>query len=352
MERNPETGQLEPVAAGDLVAVDPRTGAERVLVEDLDVVHSARWSADGRWFAYETGTEDGGTSLWVTGGSQEPRVVATGGNAFPYPDTRVELDWMWSPTDAELALIEQHSSVRTIDVATGETTDLGTVVDDLRQPGSSLPPEWAWSADGTRLVFGTSLDGAPDSLYSVDVRSGARSPLARLPGADFIGKVLWSPDGAHIAVRVRVASGAGHLYVMDADGSDIRLVADHNNSLGFAWSPDGTRLAFGSEAGRKVRIRIATTDGTAAVDVGGVPVGRCARTSWGYEMECSIAWSPDGTQVAIWLAEAFSGQTNKATVFDAAGAGGGQTLDELVFLAWDGGWYRAHYWSIGRIGRS
>jgi hypothetical protein len=36
---------------GDLVAVNPETGEERVLVED--VVYSARWSANGSWVAYE-----------------------------------------------------------------------------------------------------------------------------------------------------------------------------------------------------------------------------------------------------------------------------------------------------------
>lgn len=52
------TGRAE--TSGDLVAVNPDTGEERLLVEDLDAVSSARWSADGRWVAYE---DDAG--LWV-----------------------------------------------------------------------------------------------------------------------------------------------------------------------------------------------------------------------------------------------------------------------------------------------
>ena len=101
---------------GDLVAVNPVTGEDRILVEDLDDVVSARWSADGRWVAYETvGTDRHGIS-WVAGETQEPRLVATGGD----PDCFASLGlyWMWSPTGADLATIAD-SRLQTIEVATG-----------------------------------------------------------------------------------------------------------------------------------------------------------------------------------------------------------------------------------------
>lgn len=335
------TGRIEPdilpdgstleAMAGDLVAVDPRTGEERVLLESLDAVYSARWSGDGRWVAYETDSPNGGRDLWVVDATQAPRVVATGGDSQPNPDPWLELDWKWSPTGAELATIERSDRLRTIDVATGETTDLGGVVADLL-PSSSMQ-RWAWSPDGTRLVFASPWGTPNGSLDSVDVRSGERSLLARLPGS--IERIRWSPDGAHIAVQTR-GDDAGHLYVLDADGSDIRMVADDSNSLGFAWSPDGTRLAFGSEAGSKVLIRVATPDGAAPVDIGTVGLNNCYRTSWGGHFECSTTWSPDGTQVAFRI-----GETGKVTVFDAAGAGEAAPLDELTFLGWDGGWYQS-----------
>ena len=49
-------------ARGDLVAVNPETGEARVLVEDLDDVLSAAWSADGRWVAYEASGPTGAGS--------------------------------------------------------------------------------------------------------------------------------------------------------------------------------------------------------------------------------------------------------------------------------------------------
>jgi Tol biopolymer transport system component len=319
-------GEVLRFTGGDLIAVNPETRQERVLVENLDAVYSAAWSADGRWVAYETDSAEGRgweRDLWVVGGSQEPRLVATGGD--PGLFAAVALYWMWSPTGADLATIAD-SRLSTIDLVTGETTDLGRAIADLL--ASNQGPTWAWSPDGTRLVF-AAPEGAPEgSLDTVDVRSGERSLVARLPDGDWdlTERVLWSPDGAHIAVLIRKASNeAGRLYVMDADGSNIRVVADDYDPLGLAWSPDGTRLAFGDGSDGEVRIRVATMDGRAPADIGRVPFLGCT-----YNYECTLTWSPDGSQIAFRKA-----RSGAVTAFDAAGAGEAVPIDELTYLSWD-----------------
>jgi Tol biopolymer transport system component len=61
----------------------------------------------------------------------------------------------------------------------------------------------------------------------------------------------WSPDGTRIVfVSNRAAPRGGttgpELWVMDADGSDVRRLSDTTEaaSLAPAWSPDGTRIAY------------------------------------------------------------------------------------------------------------
>ena len=310
---------------GDLVAVNPETGEERVLVEDLDTLFSAKWSADGRWVAYETAVPDGRWGLWVVGGSQEPRLVATGAQ----PDLMADfgLEWLWSPTGAQLAITTDSTLARTIDLTTGETTDLG-IVDD--HGGPDVNPHWEWSPDGTRIAFQAPPSGA---LSTVDVRSGERSLRLRVPVEDFeyITAIMWSPDGASIAVVTGWESGSGRLYVMDADGSNIRVVADNYDPLGVAWSPDGTRLAFGegSEADGVIRIRVATMDGAAPAKIGSVPFAGCT-----YNYQCGLAWSPDGSQIAFHKHEG-----GEVTVFDAGGAGEAEPIDELTYRSWAGGFF-------------
>jgi WD40-like Beta Propeller Repeat len=311
---------------GDLVAVNPETGQERVLVEDLDVVYSARWSADGRWVAYETSPPVGDPiGLWVVGALQEPRRVATGHQ--PYLVAPLALGWVvWSPTGAELAAIDR-STLITIDPVSGETTDLASI--DADERNAVLTPTPAWSPDGRRIAFG----GRDWAVYSVDVRSGERSLLVRLPGEDqeefhMIDEILWSPDGAHIAVM-----NDSRLYIMDADGSNVRVVGDEFDPMDVAWSawsPDGTRLAFAeaSQPDEEIRIRVAPMDGAAPTEVGSLPLAGCA-----YNFECGLTWSPDGSQIA------FRKHKGEVTAFDANGAGEVGPIDELTYRSWDGGWY-------------
>jgi Tol biopolymer transport system component len=310
-------------APGDLVAVNPETGEERVLVEHLYNVYSARWSADGRWVAYEA-PGPGGIGVWVVSTSQEPRQVATDAST-----------WVWSSRGAELAAIRLNSSLSaysgatlsTIDPVTGVTTDVGSIPERVGDV-TSAP---VWSPDGAQFVFGA-RGGA---LYSVDVRSGARSLLVRLPGEDLdsVDEIAWSPDGAHIAVMNDLEPGGGRLYVMDADGSNVRVLTDDVDPAGVAWSPDGTRLAYvdGHGSGSDEAVA-ASMDGSAPTEIGSPPAASCADLLCNYD----LTWSPDGSQIAFRTA---GGGSVDVSAIRADGLGDAMRIDELTYRSWDGGWY-------------
>ena len=71
----------------------------------------------------------------------------------------------------------------------------------------------------------------------------------------------WSPDGRHIAWK-RYSDGHYDVYVMDAEGANIRQVtADSRRGGAPAWSPDGTQIVFEGYRGGGFGIFVMDADG-------------------------------------------------------------------------------------------
>jgi Tol biopolymer transport system component len=151
-------------------------------------------------------------------------------------------------------------------------------------------------------------------LYSIASSGGEGRLLVPLPGKTTVATEgwevheavqiwpagRWSPDKSRIAFRgTDVRPG---IIVVDADGSDLRWVADATPDgnadvdpiLGFAWSPDGTRIAYitpeapgwspNNENNGKLYVADLATD--TVHELSG-------------EANGSVGWSPDGTTIAF-----------------------------------------------------
>lgn len=206
-----------------------------------------------------------------------------------------------------------------IDLATGSVNELPSTFG----LGVDAPP--AWSPDGTRILLGAT----GGTIYSVDARTGERSLLVQLPGEDlgWTTAIAWSQDGSRLAVYGDVEPGSGRLFVMDADGSNIRVLAEGEFFPGFDWSPDGSRITFAEAHANASRIWIVPADGSTAsiVESSAFQLAHSNNT-WGLP-----AWSPDGSQIA------FSGEPNHAFVIDADGSGEPEHIDDITYASWSGG---------------
>jgi Tol biopolymer transport system component len=101
----------------------------------------------------------------------------------------------------------------------------------------------------------------------------------------------WSPDGSKIAFG-RFLDGDYEVFVMNADGSNvIQLTNNDFNDYQPAWSPDGTKIAYSTEAvaGGDWEIWLMNVDGT----------GKTALTTNSGITDYEPDWSPNGTRIAF-----------------------------------------------------
>jgi TolB protein len=117
--------------------------------------------------------------------------------------------------------------------------DLGRLVRFPHFPGGNYSP--AWSSDGTRIAFASSMGTGASEVYIADA-SGA-GPKRLTTGKTDISPVFNPKTNAQIAF-VSGRTGLPQIYIMDADGSNVQRVTDQGYAVSPSWSPNGLLLAF------------------------------------------------------------------------------------------------------------
>lgn len=142
-----------------------------------------------------------------------------------------------SPDSKQLALV-LRGRVWLLPAAGGEAKPL--------TDGAGADADILWSPDGARLALVSDREGQPD-LYLVDVKTKALIRLTTDGNAK--SNATWSPDGKFVCFA-RAGASPG-LYIVPSTGGESRRLAEGNGNndhgigiTSHAWSPDSRWVAF------------------------------------------------------------------------------------------------------------
>jgi Tol biopolymer transport system component len=166
-----------------------------------------------------------------------------------------------------------HSELVIVDAAGAHPQQL-TVTDESHDFLRATFP--SWSGARNQIVFA--------AAGHIDVINPDGSGLTQLTPGEYDSDPAWSPDGAEIAF---ITGGDDHLAVMNADGTDVRMLSQLP-SRNPAWSPDGRTLVFSARQSHNADIYSVGSDGT----------GQRRLTTNAAE-DITPVFTPDGTSIVF-----------------------------------------------------
>jgi Tol biopolymer transport system component len=158
-------------------------------------------------------------------------------------------------------------------------------------------PAWAtterWISMETRAQLGV-MPRAVIVLLTI-----ALLAIGAVAGYAIGSSLVKADDGSDVAAGLTYLAPPGAIYTHPTGtGDPVRLTPDDEFTYGFAWSPDGTRFAYGSIAdpqGGPITIMIRDADGSNPI-----AVSEPFEEANGNFTPVRYIWSPDGTRVIFW----------------------------------------------------
>jgi serine/threonine protein kinase/Tol biopolymer transport system component len=270
------------------------------LTTDPAVDSSPAWSPDGRFVAFVRSTQE----------KSEARLIpALGWPERKLAETRDVWNLAWSPHSRSL-VYRILAFTRSISLEVGDLFQLASS-DDFKTSGEVRQMTFdkhatnaAWTPDGHKIVFSSSMVSPRTGLWSIAV-SSPTGPTSKPQKLVSLGEGLFNPTISHTGGRLAYAHVFVHASIwrtavpgdrIRSDSTSVKparggaaFISSTRNDSQPQFSPDGRSIAFVSARTGSPEIWLCRSDGSSAVQL----------TSFGGPEITSPHWSPDGGRIVF-----------------------------------------------------
>lgn len=234
-------------------------GANRRLLysADKDDAVGGRWSPDGREIVAAIGNDQASQLYILNSGGTNPRAIT---------QIKSAAQPAWSPDGKAIVFVSLEAGQKDLYYVRADGTGLRRLT---TRRGEHEQP--AWSPDGARIAFVSNEDSqfGKYQLFMLELEpngSVTQKTLLRNERVNFQFPA-WSRDGARLAYASD-ATGVFDLYVLTvATGKSIALTAGTDPATQPVWAPDDTLIAYTVNLARGYTLHLITPEGNGAVPI-------------------------------------------------------------------------------------
>ncbi|MDO3411171.1 S9 family peptidase [Saccharibacillus sp. CPCC 101409] len=220
-----------------------------------------------------------------------------GKNDFVFTSGEQDASPLWSPDGSKLAFARKHLDKRQIWILPASGGEARVLTKLANGAGG-----FKWSPDGSKLLVSSQVDAErTDGTHSdrEDANRDSKEDQDKPLEAQVIDRIRYKGDGSGLWDGKRT-----HLFVVDAEsGSETAVTSGDFDAESFAWSPDGSKIAFAAyipEEGDDTDPDLLLVSDLYVADADGGNRRKLTGSDWGVGQ---MAFAPDGSKIAFFASD-------------------------------------------------